>query len=181
MGKKQKTDQLKNIKPVDLDQGNLAVDLDVSDLVPERNNKLAVLHEEASSLLAQVDETPRDRLLAAVSGKAPVKREDVEALLADHILESEDQAKDLGRTCKDLTAFLLSSEKQDPNVTLDMVTKLTALHQTHASEMRKTIELLARIQRPRPPQIQVIAVDSEQLNVGDKQVIGRAVGLGGRK
>ena len=106
MEKKQRTEQPSQIKPSGIDQGNLAVDLAPSDLVPEPDNKLAVLYEQASSVLAQVDETPRDRLLAAVSGKQPVRREDTEALLADHILSNEEQTKDLSKTCKALVNFI---------------------------------------------------------------------------
>lgn len=180
MRKVTSNEQSTELASLDLDHGNLAVDMDQAEHDQIHCKRLALIQEQASAKLAQADETPRGRLRAAVSGQGQVNREDVEALLADHMLESEGQVKELGKTCKELTEFLFSGAKQDPVATLKLVTQLTNLHKSHAEEMRRTIELLTRIQRPRSPQIQVIAVDNDQLNIGDKQIIGRTVDLGGR-
>ncbi len=120
---------------------------------------------------------PRDRLKAAALGAAPLEIKDIESLLTDHILDADEHAKDLSRTCSQLVEFLFSGEQPDPVATLGLVKDLSALCSTSSAEMRKSIELLSRIRRQPPPRVQVVSVDG-QVNIGEKQV--NAVDLGER-
>ena len=107
---------------------------------------------------------PRNRLRYAASGRTPLRLEDLEALLADHVLTSDGYAGQIGTNCRQLmeAVFTPSAGINDPMAALKLIKQLTKLHQAHQSEVRKTVELIARIHQPRPPQVQVLSVEREE-------------------
>ena len=120
---------------------------------------------------------PRDRLRLAATGAASLKLEDIESLLTEHVLNSDEHAVELGKTCSQLIEFMFSSEKPDPVATLKLVRELSAQARANAKDMRQNIKLLAHLRRSAPPRVQVLNMGDAQIAVTENQV--NSVKLGG--
>ena len=115
---------------------------------------------------------------------AMITREIALAMLSDHAAQNDRQARTLASRSEELIAMLfapaeaLQKEKKapippDPSAILDLVTRLSRLHASYAGEMRKNIDLLARLTRPRTPDVRVVAA-GQQVNIGAAQQVNNS-------
>ncbi len=137
----------------------------------------------------RISETPRERLAEAALGKRRVEMSDLEGTLAGLVTELEMQASLSGSTARVLIAMILSTPPStspsqedllfgevapssfDVNAALGLAERLTRLNSIQISELRKTVDLLARIVRPDRPRVQVLAaVRADQINVGQNSI-----------
>lgn len=99
---------------------------------------------------------PRSRLKTAAAGKVRLSPDDIEALVVDHIVRSDEQAVELGETCRQLVAFLFSKERPDTEATLGLIKDISSLSKANGREMRHSIKLLAHLRRTTPPTVRLI-------------------------
>ena len=129
---------------------------------------------------AEAPKTPLDRLQEATVDGALLRQEDLHAVLTSHALRAERQANTLAARGEGLLEMLFAPQPEgenkkgpkpaDPSATLDLMTRLTRLYSSYASEARKTIELMDRLSRPHTPSVRVVA-SGEQVNIGAAQQV----------
>lgn len=122
---------------------------------------------------------PRESLRAVADGRAQLRREDLEALLTGHLLETDERTRKIAERFEFLLEVLFSPSSPDDldvRAVADLTARFDRLHRGSMGELRRCVELLARLSQPAPPTVKVI---SSQVNVGAAQQIA-AVDLGGR-
>jgi hypothetical protein len=129
-----------------------------------------------------VSGSPRTRLQRVADGQEPLRLDDLQGLLADHILQADVHVRGLGEQLAALLEMLLGAQARgpaDPGAILDLVGRLEAIYQGRNAQLRRTVELLHAISKPTFPAVKVIAAEVGQVNVAAQQVA--SVSLGGRQ
>lgn len=116
---------------------------------------------------------PQQRLELTSRGQAPLRREDLQSLLAGHVVESDNHVRYLGKQKLSLLEMLLDSSKgksgPDPRTALDLLCRLDRLHNDGMAQVRRTVELLHRISAPPRADVRVVAA-GRQVNIAAQQV-----------
>jgi hypothetical protein len=131
---------------------------------------------------AALVETPRDRLALVAKGKAALRPEDLQALVATHALTADRQARNLGTRAEQLVQMLFAKlgDSIDSAATMDLIGKISRLQREAASDARRSIELLHRLSRPMATNLNVVAAGN-QVAVNAQQVNANSVDWGGRE
>ncbi len=113
---------------------------------------------------------PRARIARAALGKENLDLSALEGLLAAHVHDLDSQAGQLSRASTGLLAMLLndpSEQRADPTAVLDLIEKLSRLYSLQLGELRRTIDLAARLARPQSPSVRVLAaVKADNVEIG---------------
>lgn len=136
------------------------------------------------------DVTPRGRLQQVVSGGAVAQPEDLQSILATHLLSTDAFALQLASRREELFAMLLSAPQVDPAehpegdeepvetpptldpvAVLDLVQRFDALHRSAMTEIRRNVDLLHRLSAPVRPTVRVVATGKNQVNLGAVQQV----------
>jgi hypothetical protein len=142
----------------------------------------AVARSDRNLIKASPGPSPRARLALVAAGHEPLRREDIEALLTEHVLATDHDTRMLSERFGFLveTLFAKAGTNLDVGAIADMATRLSALHRGAQAELRKTIELLVMVSRTPPPTVKIMAAG--QVNVGGPaQQVNGALDLGGRR
>jgi len=115
---------------------------------------------------------PRIRLKEAAEGKLRVQLEDLEAILADHVVKADRRVQDLDDYTGTLLQVLCTpapeGEKSlDPAALLEMLSKIERVHGDRQRDLRRTVELLYRISGPPRPRVQILT--ATQVNLAGRQ------------
>jgi hypothetical protein len=124
--------------------------------------------------------SPRARLRLAEIGQAAVRIEDLERLLASHVLDSDERTARLARSFDQLMELFLSGDGGDKKVMMDLLTRFSELHRASSAALGRTIELLAKIGRTEPPRVQIVAA-GEEVSVGPQLHVALGGSRDGRR
>lgn len=119
--------------------------------------------------LSDLAKSPRVKLGEAARGRRRLDLADVTALLTEHLLAEDEQVATLQGHAAELLRFLFAEQQKpgvDPSHVLELIERLTKLRESHSRDIRKTSELLARLVRPQPAQVQVLSIGPDEVNIG---------------
>jgi len=108
-----------------------------------------------------------------------VKPEDLQAVLAEHLVTLDGSARKLASRCDGLLDMMFAEGGGgvDPAATLELVTTLDRLRRGAVADLQKVAGLLHHINSPRSPRVTVIA--AAQANaINDTRASRRPVDLG---
>ena len=132
--------------------------------------------------------TPAQRLEQVAKGEAVLQREDLQSVLASHVVVADQRARDLDSQITDLISMMFAlpdpeaennaEERTDAGAVLQLIERLSRLKNDCSGPVRKTVRLLDQLSRPRVPEVRVVA-KGEQVNLGVAQQIDRGRGSSG--
>ena len=124
--------------------------------------------------------SPREKLIEASLGRKSVQVNDLLGLLSGRLLDSDEQASSLSKLASEFLQAMFSpdaSRQTDPETALMIAERLTKLMGIHASEARRTSDLMARIMTPQRPAMNVLAVGSRTVEISQNR-LDQSVKLG---
>ena len=113
--------------------------------------------------------TPRARIQQAARGEQQLAVDDLNGLLAEHLLGADGHTRQLVEHREVLLRMITdSATKQGPAdllAALDAIARIDNLERASRSELRRTAELLWRMSGPTRPRIDVVGSGENQVSV----------------
>ena len=119
--------------------------------------------------------SPREKLVETSLGKRSAQLDDVTGLLANRLVDSDEQAAHLSQLSRQFLDCFFAAERTlgpDPELTLEVAERLSKLYARHMAETRRTADLMCRIVAPTRPNVKIMAaVQADQVNLSSQQQI----------
>ena len=119
--------------------------------------------------VALAGRTPLERLQLAATGDTRVQLEDLQAILAEHVVAADRRTKELDDHCGALLEMLTSMPEEgekppDLAAAVQFLGTMEKVRETRLRDLRRTVELLHRISGSPRPRVQVITATQFNLN-----------------